>query len=218
MKVCKFKNCGKPVEARQMCRRHYQKWRRNERKDILCSVEKCTIPPIARGLCQKHYHRLMKHGTTNDEFGREFLSKQKCKFCKKLFKPQDRWQKFCSKRCYFTSTKIEKCTIKGCNNHHEALGFCSKHYNRFRKHGSPFKTLLPRKGYSFSNGYKMLPNNGRQIAEHRKVMEEHLGRKLKRNEFVHHINEIRDDNRLENLQIVSNSQNQKFHKKFIRKG
>jgi len=37
------------------------------------------------------------------------------------------------------------------------------------------------------------------------IMEKHLGRFLKPNEFIHHINHIRNDDRLENLQLVNRS-------------
>ena len=51
------------------------------------------------------------------------------------------------------------------------------------------------------------------VMEHIYIVEQHIGRRLKKDEVVHHKNHIRNDNRIENLQLMTFKQHASLHMK-----
>lgn len=75
------------------------------------------------------------------------------------------------------------------------------------------KRLKNKQGYIllWCPDHPMSQSNG-YIKEHRLVMSNHLQRFLGSSEIVHHLNEVKDDNRIENLELkVSKSEHMKIH-------
>jgi hypothetical protein len=69
-------------------------------------------------------------------------------------------------------------------------------------------TSLKSSGYvEYTRG----PHKGYSV--HRVLMEEHIGRPLLPTEHVHHINGIKDDNRIENLQLMTINEHMSHHAK-----
>ena len=110
-----------------------------------------------------------------------------------------------SEKCKGMKASAE--TRKKLSNAHKGLCKGKKHPNwnggKFKLPDGYINVYKPEHPYSSSRGY---------VREHRLIMEKILGRYLYPHEIPHHKNEIRDDNRRENLRLFkSKGKHMAFH-------
>lgn len=110
-----------------------------------------------------------------------------CPICEKLFErtPRRPWRKTCSPKCA-RALGNQTCGVPG----------------PLRNDWNGGTRYQTKAGYVMVYAGQGLESR----LEHRVVMEQHLGRPLERYENVHHLNGIRNDNRIENLELWSKPQ------------
>lgn len=193
--MCIIEGCDRlRGSAQGWCYTHYRRWKKNGDPLALkyqpvpefCTIDGCDNNAKAKGLCPMHIQRKLRGAD--------------------MGAPKQR-------------IRNKGCDVDGCKRKHNRAGYCSMHASRVEKYGEPgpagMLTNLPEGTvtgrYTGKSGYVYLTVTGRkqakrgpgvgEVAEHRFVMEQHLGRRLGPREQVHHVNGVRDDNRLENLEL-----------------
>jgi len=146
-------------------------------------IEKCIICGTkdrkhqAHKMCRICYHKEQRKN--NLSLGRINYYK-KCLFCGKRFKP--------------LKQEIKKGGGKFC---------CFKCFNDHRIKTGIYRGRVINDGYIWIRVHNHpRAKSGKYMAEHRLVMEKYLGRYLEKDEIVHHKNGIKDDNRIENLELI----------------
>ena len=101
----------------------------------------------------------------------------------------------------------KQCSFEGCGRAKAARGYCNTHYKQLSRRGE-LTTINSRKGVGniTKDGYRRIKINGVVKYEHRLVLGASLGRELRPEENVHHLNGDRLDNSPGNLELWSKSQ------------
>ena len=95
------------------------------------------------------------------------------------------------------------------------LTACSQSCAETTKEKKAYKPLIVVNGYKYiyKPNHPNAINGGRYIAEHRLILEDKIGRFLTNDEVAHHKNGDKQDNRPENLELMTFSEHSSHHTK-----
>ena len=123
------------------------------------------------------------------------------------------------KKGHITSIAIRKKISIALKGYHPVTEFKKGHTHGVKKGQTGKNSLRWKDGRTINRGYILIykPNHpfacGNYVREHRLIIEQQIGRYLKPRETCHHLNEIKNDNRPENLMaFISKSVHLRFHK------
>ena len=102
-------------------------------------------------------------------------------------------------KCYNCDYQLSK---KPCKNCGKLISKSAKTCSDCKINPEGFKRI-DNSGYAIikCSNHPRASGGGKYVFEHILVMEKHLGRYLEIGENVHHINGVKDDNRIENLEL-----------------
>lgn len=100
----------------------------------------------------------------------------------------------------------QKCSVKHLGQYKRKYGKDNPRYKGGRQVSNGYVEIL----VSPDDFYFAMAMSDSRILEHRLVMAKHLGRCLHSWEIVHHKNHVRDDNRIENLQLVTDDRHKQI--------
>lgn len=64
--ICTEDSCGRPINARGLCNKHYKKAQQTGAFGTPCARQGCNKPVVGRGLCDTHYAYAREHGEFKD--------------------------------------------------------------------------------------------------------------------------------------------------------